>query len=170
MLVRPEDPDDYAAIAAVNRAAFGGNEEATLVELLRKDGLIIASAVAINDSGEVVGHILFSPATILAGNNELKVASLAPMAVVPGFQCRGVGSMLVQHGLEACRQAGYRAVIVVGHPSYYPRFGFSHGLVAGLANPFTATEAFMGLELARGSLSDLGEGRVVYPDAFNQLS
>ena len=78
--------------------------------------------------------------------------------------------MLIDRGLQACRHAGYRAVIVVGHPGYYPRFGFSHTLVEGLKNPFAAGAAFMGLELARGALSDIEGGRIAYPEVFNQLT
>ena len=118
----------------------------------------------------MVGHIAFSPVTLTTADHERQVASLAPMAVLPDRQRRGIGWMPVDRGLQACRLAGYRAVIVVGHPDYYPRFGFSHTLVEGLENPFTAGTAFMGLELARGSLSDVEGGRVVYPDVFKKLS
>ena len=170
MLIRAETPDDHDAIAAVNRAAFGGDEEARLVELLRRSVDVIASLVAVADTGAIVGHIMFSTATIATGTTELRVASLAPMSVAPSRQRQGIGSMLVEHGLSACRRSRYRACIVVGHPNYYPRFGFDHALVAQLENPFAAGVAFMGLELARGSLADLGAGRVVYPDAFDQLS
>ena len=170
VLIRSETADDLVAIGQVNCAAFGGNEEARLVDLLRNGRLLIASLVAVDEAGEVVGHIAFSPVTITAANHERQVASLAPMSVVPELQRRGIGSMLVDRGLQVCRQAGYRAVIVVGHPDYYPRFGFSHALVEGLRNSFAAGTAFMGLELARGSLSDVDGGRVIYPDMFGQLS
>jgi putative acetyltransferase len=170
MLIRAETSGDHAAITRVNGAAFGGDGEARLVDLLRQARLLVASLVAVDDSGQVIGHIAFSPVTILADSSERQVASLAPMAVAPSHQRQGIGSMLVDRGLQACRAAGYRAVIVVGHPGYYPRFGFSHALVEGLENPFGAGTAFMGLELARGALSDLGGGRVVYPEVFDQLS
>ena len=169
MLIRPETADDLAAITRVTCAAFGGDEEARLVELLRTGRLLIASLVAVDDTGQVVGHIAFSPVTIATADHERQVASLAPMAVLPDCQRQGIGSALIAAGLQACRQAGYRAVIVVGHPAYYPRFGFSHTLVEGLANPFGAGTAFMGMELGRGSLSDVDGGRVIYPDVFKQL-
>jgi putative acetyltransferase len=99
----------------------------------------------------------------------MQVASLAPMSVLPSHQRRGMGSMLVERGIQACRQAQCRAVIVVGHINYYPRFGFSHALVSRLANPFATDEAFMGMELLRGALSDM-DGTVVYPPAFEVFS
>jgi len=170
VLIRAETIDDVAAITRVTCAAFGGHEEARLVELLRNGRLLIASLVAVDDAGHVLGHIAFSPVTIATADHERQVASLAPMAVAPEFQRQGIGSMLVAAGLQACRAAGYRAVIVVGHPTYYPRFGFSYMLVEGLANPFGGGTAFMGMELARGSLSGIDGGRVIYPDVFNQLS
>ena len=76
--------------------------------------------------------------------------------------------MLIKHGVETCRGAHYRAIVLVGHPNYYPRFGFSHALVAGLKNPFATDEAFMGLELVDGALSGI-EGHVVYPKVFSEL-
>ena len=169
MVIRGETIADHGAIARVNRAAFSGDAEAQLVHLLRADRLAIASLVAVDDEGDIVGHIFFSPVVIQTDTSELPVASLAPMAVVPAMQRRGIGSRLVRDGLEACRQAGYGAVIVVGHPRFYPRFGFSHAVVAHLHNPFAEDDAFMGLELTPGSLASLSDGRVVYPAAFNEL-
>jgi len=169
VLIRPETSRDVAAIDRVNREAFGGDVEARLVERLRARDSVITSLVVVDESSQIVGHILFSPATIVTSSHEMQVASLAPMAVTPALQRRGIGSMLVEHGLQACKNAGYRAAIVVGHPSYYPRFGFSPALVANLENRFAKGEAFMGIELSRGSLSDISSGRVIYPEAFDQL-
>jgi putative acetyltransferase len=169
VLIRPETSADIAAIDRVNGEAFGGDQEARLVALLRERGTVITSLVAVDESRQVVGHILFSPATIVASSHEMHVASLAPMAVMPAVQRRGIGSELVERGLQACKQAGYRAAIVVGHPTYYARFGFSPAVVANLSNPFAKGDAFMGIELSRGSLSDLGSGRVVYPEVFDEL-
>jgi putative acetyltransferase len=169
MLIREETPADYAAIAEVNRLAFEGDVEAALIGQLRSSGTFIASLVALDEHGRVVGHILFSRVR-LAGpaGADTPLASLAPMAVLPSLQRRGIGSLLVRRGIDSCRRAGETAIIVVGHPTYYPRFGFSAGLVAHLQNPY-AGEAFMGLELTPGALSNL-RGRVVYPAAFDTLS
>jgi putative acetyltransferase len=170
VLIRPENTDDCAAIDDVNQKAFGGGQESRLVRMLRERSTVIASLVAVDETGHIVGHILFSPATIVVGSHEMQVASLAPMSVTPALQRRGIGSMLVERGLQECKRAGYRAAIVVGHPTYYLRFGFSPTLVANLENPFANSDAFMGIELSRGSLSDLGIGRVVYPEVFDQMA
>lgn len=167
--VRAETAADQAAIAAVNLAAFGGDAEAVLVDRLRAEGATIASLVALGDDDQVVGHILFSRATLVTPTEETVVASLAPMAVLPPHQRAGIGTALIRQGLEACRRAGYAAIIVVGHPAYYPRFGFSPAVVELIVNPFASGEAFMGLELALGSLTGVA-GRVVYPTAFDELS
>ena len=117
VLIRPETPDDYPVIRNVNLAAFGSRVEATLVERLRDDKLVIASLLAVDDAGHAVGHILFSPVTIMTSTtDDVEVASLAPMSVVPLHQRKEIGSMLIKHGVEACRGAHYRA-IVFGWPS-----------------------------------------------------
>jgi putative acetyltransferase len=169
MLIRAECSEDVAAIDHVNHEAFDSDVEARLVKALRDERAVIASLVAVDEGGRIVGHILFSSATVLTASHEMRVASLAPMAVIPARQRTGIGSMLVIRGLQECKRAGYRAAIVVGHPRYYPRFGFSSALVANVHNPFAKGDAFMGFELAHGSLSDLDDGQIVYPDAYKQL-
>ena len=169
VVIRAETAEDDGGIDAVNRSAFGGDQEARLVRLLRERGSVIVSLVAVDETDHIVGHILFSPAAIVTSSHEMQVASLAPMAVMPAHQRSGIGSTLVERGLQECKRAGYRAAIVVGHPSFYPRFGFSPALVANLENPFAKGDAFMGIELSRGSLSGLRSGRVVYPRVFDAL-
>ena len=160
--VRPEDDADFGAIRAVNREAFGTVAEADLVDALRANGDAALSLVAENDSG-VVGHILFSHLPIRTSARDVAALALAPMSVLPRWQRRGVGSVLVRTGLDRCREAGFEAVVVLGHPTYYPRFGFSTRLAAPLEAPFSGP-AFMALDLVPGALT--GGGVVRYPGAF----
>lgn len=166
-MIREELPQDFEAIREVNRLAFGQDAEGALVDRLRADGLGIASLVAVED-GRVVGHILFSELPVERPRRPLRAASLAPVAVRPEWQRRGIGGALIRAGLEACRARGVEAVIVVGHPAYYPRFGFSAALACCLEAPFSG-DVFMALELVPGVLAGPG-GRVVYPEAFGLVS
>src|SRR5262245_51190383 len=121
MKIRHERASDVAAVRVVNRAAFDTSAEADLVDALRQDVGGIVSLVA-DDCAAVVGHILFAPVT---GSERagVMIMGLAPMAVLPALQRRGIGSALVQAGLERCAEIGYGAVVVLGHSSFYPRFG-----------------------------------------------
>ena len=160
--VRPEGDADFGAIRTVNREAFGTVAEADLVNALRANGDAALSLVAESESG-VVGHILFSHLPIQGPAREVAAVALAPMSVLPPWQRRGVGSALVRSGLDRCREAGLEAVVVLGHPAYYPRFGFSARLAEPLQAPFSGP-AFMALELVPGGLT--GGGMVRYPSAF----
>lgn len=167
MTIRPETASDRAAVRAVNEAAFETSAEADLVEALRERAEPTFSLVA-EEGGRVVGHILFSPVG-LAGHPELGLFGLAPMAVEPSLQRRGVGSALVRAGLEACAAAGGRAVVVLGHPEYYPRFGFRPASGFGLSCRWEVPdEAFMALELEPGALAE-AEGEVAYHPAFDEV-
>lgn len=137
---------DAPAIRRVNEAAFGQREEADIVEALRKARAISCSLVATQDNA-VVGHILFSPVAIETDHRRLKAIGLAPMAVVPDQQRTGIGGALIRTGLEQLRGAGHSAVVVLGHPSYYPRFGFRPARELGLRWEHGHEEAFMALEL-----------------------
>ena len=164
MLIREEHPGDCAAIREVNRVAFEGDAEAQLVDALRKSGVELISLVA-EEQGEIVGHILFSPVG-LDGHPELTLFGLAPMAVLPVWQNRGVGSALVREGLERCRAQGVEAVVVLGHPAYYPRFGFKSSSEYAIASEYDVPpEVFMVLELVPGCLAQV-HGTVHYHGAF----
>jgi putative acetyltransferase len=156
-------PDRYPAIADLNRGAFGSEGEGMLIARLRHDGLVLVDRVAL-DAGEVVGHILFSRLAVEIDGRAVRSAALAPMAVRPDRQRQGIGSRLVQDGLAELRPIGCEAVIVLGHPTYYPRFGFSPALAEKLNAPFRG-KAFMVLELTPGALGGCA-GSVTYPDAF----
>jgi len=165
-VIRQETAADRAAVAALNDAAFGGSAESALVERLRDAGLATISLVAVEPEG-LVGHLLLSPLEVEMDGRPVRSLALAPMAVALGRQRRGIGSALVREGLRLAREYGWEAVVVLGHPDYYPRFGFSAGLAARLQGPF-AGPAFMALELVPAALA--GErGRVAYPAAFGEL-
>jgi putative acetyltransferase len=168
MLIRAETPADRDAIRDVNRQAFGGEAESRLIDRLRSDGDVVISLVAQHDD-RVVGHILFSELTSETTGGSIKAAALAPMAVVPEFQERGIGTALVERGLALCREHGYTVIVVLGHPDYYPRFGFSRDKGQALQSPYSGLgEAYMALELVPGALEGV-TGTVRYPQAFTQV-
>ena len=162
-MIAEEAPDDIEAIAALNRAAFGGEDEVEIVDRLRRDGLFVLSLVE-RDADGIVGHILFSTLDVSVDGRAVRAVALAPMAVAPGRQRESIGSRLVRQGLGMLADRGYDAVIVLGHPDYYPRFGFSAELAAKLAAPFSGP-AFMAMELKPGALAG-ASGAVRYPRAF----
>jgi putative acetyltransferase len=163
LILRRESPDERGAIRSLNEAAFGRPDEADLVDRLRTEGAVLASFVAELDE-RIVGHVLFSRILIETTIGSTSAVALAPMAVLPEHQRRGIGGQLIRHGLAWLRGRGEHVVIVLGHAAYYPRFGFSSDRARGLASPFPA-EAFMALELVPGALDGV-RGRVRYPDAF----
>ena len=150
-------------IRQVNEAAFGGAEEADLIESLRREGVVLLSLVAALD-GRIVGHILFSRMSIDTPSGAAAAVALAPLAVLPRYQRQGIGGKLIREGLDQLRGLGERFVIVVGHPDYYPRFGFSTAPARSLESPFPP-DAFMALQLMPGVLDGI-QGRVRYPRAF----
>ena len=121
--VRPERPEDVGAIRAINEAAFGQTVEADIVDALRLACPDVLSLVALSDE-TVVGHILFSPVQVEGGSRTIQGMGLAPMAVLPERQRQGIGSRRVEAGLWVLRKQECPFVIVLGHPGFYPRFGF----------------------------------------------
>lgn len=167
MLIRDESAGDYHAVRALNEAAFDSDAEARLVDALRDEASPLISLVAEQD-GSVVGHILFSPVT-LAGHEKLKIMGLAPMAVAPSRQRQGIGSSLVRAGLDRCRSVDAGAVMVLGHPAFYPRFGFVPSSRFDIASEYDVPEeTFMVMELERGFLHG-ASGTIRYHGAFKNL-
>jgi len=133
---------------------------------LRNCGVDYISLIAKLDD-EIVGHILFTEMTI--ANSKIKIAGLAPMAVKPEYQNSGIGSLLVQHGLEECISNGYKAVVVLGHPKYYPKFGFVPSVNFNIKSEYDVPdEVFMIKELIPNSLNGLS-GIIKYHEEFNKL-
>jgi putative acetyltransferase len=147
----------------VNEAAFGQQDEADLVDNLRSAGAVLVSLVA-EVNTKIVGHILFSRMSVETADRSIPAVALAPVAVLPEHQRQRIGERLIREGLNMLREQGEHIVIVVGHPDYYPRFGFSTEKARFLESPFPA-EAFMAIELSPGALDGV-HGKVVYPAAF----
>ncbi len=157
MEIREEIEQDIPLIFEINDAAFGRSDEALLVDRLRAVKAIICSLIAIRD-GQPLGHALFTPLLLHNESGVVAVlAALGPVAVLPAYQRQGIGQALIDQGIRMCRDSRYRAMLVLGHPSYYPRFGFRP---ASRFNIFSAYEdvpddAFMALELEEGALETL---------------
>lgn len=165
LTIRQETPEDMPAIRYVNEQAFGGTVEADIVEKLRHRGALTLSLVAMQNN-EIIGHIAFSPVKVESERSSFEAIALAPMAILPAYQHRGIGSQLVRAGLEECHRLGYKAVIVLGHPDYYPRFGFVPASTFNLRCEYPVPEeAFMALELSTGALANVS-GIVKYQPEF----
>jgi putative acetyltransferase len=179
--VDTERPEDIAAIAAVHTTAFaalyegGGPYEASVVDRLRRDGDLLLSLV-VRDVGQdidqgvgqrvgrVVGHVAFCRLTARRDGETLSFVALAPLAILPSHHALGLGSALVRAGLSRLAALGIAAVVVRGHPDYYPRFGFSARLADMLDAPWSGP-TYMALELQPGAISK-GRVHVQYPKAF----
>lgn len=159
--IRPEEPGDERPIHGVHAAAFPTTLEARLVDALRAAGRLRVSLVAI-EQGKIIGHVAFSPVTVAGSDNGL---GLAPVAVLPADQRRGVGAELIRAGLAACERAGCRFVVLIGEPAYYARFGFAPASRWGLQDEYGAGDAFQALELRAGSIPS-GAGLVRYAPEF----
>jgi putative acetyltransferase len=163
--IREERSDDAAAIRDLHTAAFEGPVEAKIVDRLRLSCPDLVSLVAV-DGERVVGHILFSPVTVDDGPVGM---GLAPLAVLPEYQRQGIGSALIERGLAALRERCCPFVVVLGHPDYYPRFGFERTSAHGLASQWDGVpdEAFMVLVLDAAAMTGAG-GVARYRPEFDE--
>ena len=161
--IRAEQPDDSAAIDTVVREAFGQDDEMNLVRALREGCHNLLSLVAQQDE-TIVGHLLFTRLLIEGTEQTWNAAALAPLAVRPSWQQRGIGAALVRAGLQKLIGSGETIAVVLGHEHYYPRFGFSADLAKPLLSPFNGPH-WLALELTPGALKDV-QGKVKYAPPF----
>lgn len=172
--IRQERFDDYTITEEVIKKAFANMEfsdqtEHKLVSRMRKSDMFIPelSLVAITkDSTEIVGHILLSTIKIINDNHSAESLALAPVSVLSNYQRKGIGGLLILEALRIAKELGYQSVVVLGHPQYYPKFGFKQSSSWGIKAPFEVTDdVFMALELQENSL-DKVSGVVEYPSVF----
>jgi putative acetyltransferase len=163
--IRDEQPGDAAEIRDLTTLAFGGPCEAEIIDTLRESCPGLVSLVAV-ENDTIVGHILFSLVTI--DGSTIPGMSLAPMAVLPEYQRRGIGTNMVRQGIARLREEGCPFVVVLGHPDYYPRFGFVPASLYGLTSQWEGVpdEAFMVIIIDENSMNG-AHGVVRYQDEFN---
>ncbi len=169
--IRQENKGDFDAVFEVNKLAFGQGTEANLVGLLRQSKAFVPelSLVATLDN-KIVGHILFTKIQIVNDDNsETESLALAPMAVRPEFQHKGIGAELIKHGLDKARELKHKSVIVLGHEHYYPKFGFVQAAKWNIKSPYEVpASAFMAIELVSDGLKNTN-GLVKYPKEFETV-
>jgi predicted N-acetyltransferase YhbS len=170
IIIRAETPNDYLSITQINDAAFGQKNEGLLVENLRKTPAFIPQLSLVAEfRNRLIGHLLFYPIEIKNEQEMFKTLALAPMSVLPEFQKKGIGEKLIRQGLKAAKKLGHKSVIVLGHPEYYPKFGFEPASRWGIKAPFPVEDKyFMAQELSPGALENV-HGVVVYHDEFNDV-
>jgi putative acetyltransferase len=166
--IRTEAPEDPASVRRVNELAFGRRNEGDLVDSLRANARPYVSLVAVV-GGQVVGHIFFSPVSVESEGVAFAALGLAPMAVLPECQNQGIGTRLVREGLKKCQDIGHDIVVVLGHPQFYPRFGFRPASQKGLQSEYDVPDdVFMVAELKPGAL-DGRSGLVKYHREFGKV-
>lgn len=173
VLIRQERKEDYDKVYEVVKAAFAcadhtNHDEQNLVVRLRNSTAFVPDLSLVAEAeGEIVGHILFTRAVIRQGAREHETLALAPLAVAPDYQGKGIGGLLIEAGHRVARELGFKSALLVGHPTYYPRFGYrpaeKFGIVTDLELP---ADVFMACELMEGALAGV-QGRVEFAPEFN---
>ena len=169
ILLRPEEANDIETIFDLNSQAFGRNNEAKVVNLLRcKKTFIPALSIVAIKENQLVGHILFTLVEIVDKQaKKYQSLALAPVAVHPDFQNQGIGTQMIKYGLNQAQQLGFKSVIVLGHAPYYPRFGFLPASRWNISAPFEVPSYnFMAMELNPGDLDGVS-GIVDFPREFS---
>lgn len=175
LIIRKEESCDFDQIRNVIRLAFRDMEESDhtehrLVERLRQSEAYIPalSLVAESDGNKIVGHIMLSTVKVVSETTTETLLSVAPLSVLPGFQRRGIGGKLLSAAHKRAADLGFKGIVLLGHPDYYPRFGYQRASRFGITFPFDAPdECCMAMPLADRSLEGI-HGRICYPSAFNE--
>jgi predicted N-acetyltransferase YhbS len=169
MQIRTENEEDYRQVFELNYRAFSNRvDESQLIERIRESkGFIPGLSIVAVEERMVKGHILLSKAKVTGERGESDVIVLAPLAVHPEFQGRGIGGSLIEEGKRRCRELGYGVILLIGHPSYYPKFGFKPARTYGLelVQFPVPDEVFQVCELTEGALAEI-RGELQYPDVF----
>jgi putative acetyltransferase len=169
-VIRPERDADHPVIAEVVRAAFVGHpdEVTSFVERIRASEQFIPElALVAEDSSGVIAHVMLSWVGV-EGGSRTRILNLTPMSVRPDRQRIGVGSLLIRDALGRAEETGEPALMVQGHPSYYPRFGFERASALGFIAPYPMLDDAFMVKRLPGYSADLA-GRIVYPAAFDAL-
>ena len=173
IIIKQETSSDFQTVenlvkAAFEHAEYTDHDEHNLVKRLRKSEAFIPelSLIVMQDDREPVGYILFTKIMINNGKEKYPSLALAPVAVLPEYQGKGIGSQLILEGMDRAKSLGFQSVIVLGHPEYYPRFGFVPASTYRITAPFEVpNEAFMACELESGALNEVS-GIVEYAREF----
>ena len=173
LIIREERKDDYLSVYRVVKSAFGGTEytsgdEQYLVVRLRGSSSFLPElSIVAEFNGEIIGHIMFTEAVIREGDKNHQTLTLGPVSVLPEYQKKGIGSRLIEEGHDAARRLGYRSVLLVGHPEYYPRFGYRPAEVFGIKTYLELPpRVFMACELTKNGLEGVS-GTVNFAPEFN---
>jgi putative acetyltransferase len=165
MIIRPEESGDKTSVFQVVEAAFPTSQEARLVDELRVAGCTFLSLVA-ESEGAIVGHVLMTPVT-LEDEPTSMILGLAPLSVIPQRQGCGIGSLLMDAAIEAAGRSGAAAIVLLGHPSFYRRFGFSTAAERGFTTTFDVPDEYFMIRVLDVSLLSSRGGTLRYHQAFD---
>lgn len=175
LIIRKEIPSDYDRVFELTTKAFEtmpfseGNEDKLVVRLRNASAFIPELSLVAERGGQLVGHILFTPLVVDNGQEQFQSLVLGPVSVLPEFQKQGIGSQLILAGHQKAKELGFQSVILIGHPEYYPRFGYKPASTWGIKTqiPLPSDDVFMAVELVEGGLSGVS-GMVIFPPEFGE--
>lgn len=173
--IRKEIPNDHNWVIELTAKAFEtmpfseGDEDQLVARLRNAPGFIPELSLVAELDGLIVGHILFTPLVIDNGQQQFESLVLGPVSVLPEFQKQGIGGKLIRAGHQKAIELGFRSVILIGHPEYYPRFGYKPASTWGIKTHYElpSDDVFMAVELTEGALKNVS-GMVIFPPEFGE--